>query len=543
MTIHVHVAENKTDRAAHSTSTPLTHDLPRALWLIGCVLLLLAYGLTRLHHLLVVPLFIDEALHLTRSQMVLQGHPFEPLLNSKALALYVASLFNPFVNAPFIGRIVVALIGFIGLASAMALARTLHSRAAGLVAGAIWLLCPYLFFYERLMLVDATLAATATFAAWTAVRMIRTGKLSDALLCGLALALCPFAKATGVIYGVIPLAAFFVTGRYGWRMRVRQIVITYAVTGLLMAGPVLIIIIQSADIFGVGRLTSVDGGSLGNRLSHNPGVILTAYRDYFNPVFLLLLSVLSMLGWLNRPRRGLLPTLLLIVPLAVLTVAATDLYMRYPVIAVPGLIVLGAFGFVDVAGITRQLAAAPERRAGILTRIGRWLPAAVVGIVLGAWALLWFAPFAGTVYRDPLALDAIPTSDQHEYLLDWSAGYGLREAAADLIRRASDSAQPVIVVGLIGSCNTVRLYVPPDANVTVLCPDVWDPTGQGMALGQQQIHDQIGKSGSALVLAEDEGPVAMNAIPTPRTLVASYPRPSGRYTVRLYRVTGVDPQR
>jgi hypothetical protein len=519
-----------------------TRRIPKAVWLVGCVTLLIVYIATRLHHLLVLPIFIDEALHLTRSQMVLQGHPFEPLLNSKALALYVASLFDPFVNAPFVGRAAVVLIGLIGLSSAMALGRVLHSRAAGLIAGTIWLLCPYLFFYERMMLVDATLAAMATFAGWTAIRMIRTGKLSDAALCGLALALCPFAKATGIIYGVIPVIAFFVTAPTGWRVRIRQIIVAYVVTGLLMAGPVLIIVTQAADIFGVGRLASVDSGSLGDQLRQNPGVILTAFRDYFDPLFLVLLGALAVFGWLNRPRRGLMPAVLFIVPLAVLIVTATQLYMRYPVIAVPGLIVLGAFGFADMADISSGLLKMIKRPLpDVLSGSVRWLPRAVVIGVIAIWAIVIVVPFMTTAYRDPLVLDAIPTSDQHEYILDWSAGYGLRDTAADLVKRAHDSGQPVIIVGLIGSCNTVRLYVPPEQGVTVLCPDVWDPSGKGMSLGHTEVQDQITATGSALVLAEVNGPVAMSSIPSPRKLVTTYARPDGRYTVELYRITAPSP--
>src|SRR6266513_1866787 len=87
-------------------------------WLAALFLLL--FWISRTHNLLTLPLFLDEATHLTRAQGVWEGKPFYLLETGKALAPYVAALFWPYTGAPFIGRYVVVLFGAIGLASAFA---------------------------------------------------------------------------------------------------------------------------------------------------------------------------------------------------------------------------------------------------------------------------------------------------------------------------------------------------------------------------------------------------------------------------------------
>src|SRR3954470_10124073 len=98
------------------------------------VFFLLVFWFSRTHNLLILPMFLDEASHLTRAQGVWQGRPLYLLETGKALAPYLAALFWPFTAPLFIGRYVVVLLEAIGLASVYAVGRELHSRQAGLLA-------------------------------------------------------------------------------------------------------------------------------------------------------------------------------------------------------------------------------------------------------------------------------------------------------------------------------------------------------------------------------------------------------------------------
>src|SRR5258705_8214947 len=104
------------------------------------VLLLLVFFFTRIHNLLVLPVFLDEASHITRAQYVWQDKPLYLLETGKVLAPYMMALFWPFHGQIFIGRFVIILLGLIGLAACYGVGKMLYSRQAGLLAMLLWIL-------------------------------------------------------------------------------------------------------------------------------------------------------------------------------------------------------------------------------------------------------------------------------------------------------------------------------------------------------------------------------------------------------------------
>jgi 4-amino-4-deoxy-L-arabinose transferase-like glycosyltransferase len=494
------------------------------LFVFGAALLLILYFVTRLHGLLTLPLFMDEATHITRSQAVWQGHPLDLLLTGKSLGPYFAALFYPFSGAAWIGRYVVVLLGGVGIASTIALGRAIHSRAAGLLAGLLWLLNPYLFFFERMALVDATVAALAALVAFASVRMVQAGRVRDAALAGLAIALCTAAKTTGIVFAALPVAAAVLLPTRGrlLRARVRGPIITYLVAGALMLAPALYILSQAANVFGVGALSSVESASLGERLATNPGIAFGALRAYFGPAFLTLLLTGGALAVVFTIRRGLFLAALAVIPLLALCATATNLYLRYLVIGLPGILAAAAVGLVTFAGWWR----------GRL-RLVRYVPT----LMIAAWALIVALPFAWAAYADPQALP-LPPADSNEYLTGWTSGYGLQGAAGWLNAQSAGQGAPVTATALLGSCNTIRLYLTPLAADGFRCPNIWE--GDGLAQGRAQIVEDIAHAGDTIVIAEDNGPLPDALLPAPYTPLAQFNRPGGNYTVHVLRVTRPD---
>ncbi len=509
-------------------------------WFRGIALLLIFLAwLTRLHNVLMLPLFIDEATHITRAQAVwTAGAPFDLILTGKALTPYLTALFYPFAGAPFIGRFVVVLISGIGVAAAIALGSAIYSRAAGLLAGVLWLLCPYFFFFERMALVDTALAALATLAACFAVRMIRRGHLLDAILCGLTLALCFLTKTTGIVFFVIPgVAAVLLPGAIGFRRRIGLAVIAYLVLAGLLAAPALYIASQSANVFGIGAIASAQTNGLGERITHNVIASWDAYRTYFSAPFWGLLLLAAAIGLVSHPRRGLFLLALIVAPLGTLLATASLLYLRYLVIGVPGILLLTAIGIVELAGWLRSPLPQGEG-LGVRARAG--MRVLIPTFAIGIWAIGFALPFMATAYSDPSAL-ILPDNDRSEYITDWTAGYGLRDMADYLLKQAAtltDHAQtPLIATGMVGSCNAIRLYVPPSAPVTVQCPDVWDASGAGMREGYDEIVNRAQEKGTALVIGEQNGAVGENAIPSPHEVLLTIARPGESSSVVLYAVS------
>src|SRR2546430_17848 len=76
---------------------------------------------------------------------------------------------------------------------------------------------PQLIFFERMALVDTTFASMGMLTLWIAIRMVRSGRWQIAILCGVGLVLCAFAKLTGLVFFPIPiLVALFVKSRVRW---------------------------------------------------------------------------------------------------------------------------------------------------------------------------------------------------------------------------------------------------------------------------------------------------------------------------------------
>jgi len=488
-------------------------------WMWGAVLLLLIFWLSRLHNLLALPIFLDEASHITRAQWVWEGRPLYLLETGKALAPYLAAVFWPFAGAPFIGRFVVVLIGAIGLASVYAVGRELHSRQAGVLAMALWISAPQLMFFERMALVDTTISSLAMLTLWLAIRALRSGQERLAVWCGVGLALCVFAKTTGIVFFPIPaLVALFVNMRLCWRKRINLIILSYAVAAALLIAPILYIRSANADPTGVAYgLTSVDSQDLIQRVQANAAQVWNAEQVYFSRGMLAVVLLSALFGVLYVPRTAFLLLALAAAPLGAVIATAVSLWLRYISPATPFLLLLTAI---------MLLSAADGLRKRLSPRIAYALP----WLVAGGWALLVGLPFHLTAYNNPADLD-LPEGDVVEYIQWIPSGFGIREAVQYL---QTLDTQPITVIGTAVNCNAARLYLPLNSNVTMVCPDIdW---GGGNTRIMYAIQDYAELYGQVYVLSEEGHIIYEYELPRPLTVLKEFPRPGGAYEVKLYRV-------
>ncbi|MCC7449484.1 MAG: glycosyltransferase family 39 protein [Anaerolineae bacterium] len=489
-------------------------------WTWGAVLLLLIFWLSRLHNLLALPIFLDEASHITRAQWVWEGRPLYLLETGKALAPYLASLFWPFAGAPFIGRFVVVLIGAIGLASVYAVGRELHSRQAGVLAMALWISAPQLMFFERMALVDTTISSMAMLTLWLAIRMMRSGRERLAVWCGVGLALCVFAKTTGIVFFPIPvLVALCVNGRICWRKRINLILTTYAVAAALLIAPILYIRSANADPTGVAYgLTSVDSHDLIQRVQANVAQVWNAELVYFSRGMLAVVLLAALFGVLYVPRISLLLLALAAAPLGAVIATAVSLWLRYISPATPFLLLLTAILLLSAADMLRKR---------LSPRIAYTLP----WLVAGAWALLVGIPFHLTAYNTPADLN-LPEGDVVEYIQWIPSGFGIREAVQYL---QTLDTKPITVISTAVNCNAARLYLPLDSNVKMICPDIdW---GGGNTRIMYAIQDYAEFYGQVYVLSEEGHIIYEYELPRPLTVLQEWARPGGAYEVKLYRIS------
>ncbi len=486
----------------------------------GAVLLLLIFYLSRIHHLLILPTFLDEGSHITRAQEVWQGRPLYLLETGKALAPYVASLFWPFTAPIFVGRYVVVLFGLVGLAAAYAVGRELYSRQAGLLCMVLWIIAPEMMFFERMALVDTTISSMAMLTLWLAIRMVRSGCARTAAWCGLGLALCILAKTTGIIFWVFPaLAAALVITRTCSRVRARQVLIAYAVGVALLTGPVIYVLSVSADPVGLsnGVVTSKTA-TLGERVQDHAGKMWSAEMAYYSKpmIWVILVACAFALSYATRT------AVLLLIPVAALfvavLVAASSLWLRYISPAAPFLLLITAIGMLRIVDGLRTISFPPVIRA-------------VPWLITLAWAVLVGIPFQLTAYRDPSQL-LLPEGDIVEYIQWIPSGYGIQDAAAYL--EQNYGTRPVVVIGTAVNCDGARLYLPYNTPIQFICPgldwagDNWDVV--------RMIRKRAEQDGSVYVLGEDVPIVPEYLLPRPLVTLKEFPRPGANYTVTLYRV-------
>jgi 4-amino-4-deoxy-L-arabinose transferase-like glycosyltransferase len=477
-------------------------------WMVGICLL---YSVTRLYGLTTLPLFMDEATHITRSQLVWQGEPFLLLLTGKMLVPYIGAAFYPFEGAVFIGRFASVLVGILGVVGIAGVARRLHSPLAGVIAATLWVFTPQLFLLERMALVDGSLAALAAFTALCSLHVRGVWRIGIA---GIGVALTVAAKTTGLVFMVLPAMAWVVSRETLWSAATRRFALktfgVYVVAGALLSLPTLYILSQSANVLAIGRLSSVESESLTTRLSTNGRLALLTFERYHGSLWVWLLISAALLTILVRPRVGLFLSVMVIVPLAILCATATNLYLRYLVICLPGIIGLSAIGFALVIENLKQF---PPLQP--ITRV----------VLSGALVMVGL-PFMITGYTTPANLP-LPRPDRDEYLTGWTSGYGLREAAYYV-----DKSLPgTPIIGMVGSCDTIRLYV--TARTTLSCPKIWREGG--LSDGLAQIELQIQRTGSAYVIAEEDGPLELAWLPSPYTVLQTFPRPGGYAAVILIR--------
>ena len=128
------------------------------------------------------------------------------------------------------------------------------------------------------------------------------------------------------------------------------------------------------------------------------------------------------------------------IPLGLIIGLGSELMPRHYVVCLPILLVLAG------GGLGRLFTALPAGSVRLGTQI-----AAVGALVV---AVMPFMLLAYTI-PDQLPLTVI---EQHQYLIDYSAGYGLREAVLDFPNTIGSSGTPVIASMYADGCRRANFY-------------------------------------------------------------------------------------
>lgn len=440
---------------------------------------------SRLINLTALPLHMDEALHLTRAVEVWNGHPFWQINDGKIINHWLIALFFPQTSPVFVARIATVLVVMLGYAGALRLAHLLGGERAMWVVGLLWLMTPYLLFYERISQSDAQAGAWVTLSILFAVMQGQDRRVFSVILSGLTLSIAILFKFTAAPYCLTVAFIMLVVNRQPFAQRIQELML---IAGLVLTGfipPMLYVWLKGDDFFrvalewvGIGgqSVSSISGSALAwNNLLRFWQQLIGFGEWAWVGIAVLGVGLIAVALWGNRAQRLILVAVLL--PLSIMIVVSKVIYPRHFVVTFPLIWVMAAVGW-----------------SLMLNKLSAVIPLSVGYGGLGVACALLGAGFMLRLLTDPTQAK-VPVIVQQEFFSSHSSGYGLREAM-DTLPSLVDASYPVIASMFPPSCRRANFYAV--QGFELICTD---------APALERLDQELQHYGRVYVLTEQRGEI------------------------------------
>jgi len=242
-------------------------------------------------------------------------------------------------------------------------------------------------------------------------------------------------------------------------------------------------------------------------------------------LWLLILAFGGLLLW-RRRREGIYLWGAVLLPWSLSILFAAEMSTRYLTLGVPPTLVIVSGG---VMVLWQDI-----RWQKVTLRPIIWQ--GTVMVFLLAWLGTFALPFIGAAWDEPTELH-LPERDKWEYFENFSAGYGLVAAAEDVddLPRSQPSGR-VVLLGLVGSCHQMRLYLDEHGPVWLECLE-FDWLAEDMVAINQTVQARLSEENRVYMLVEPElSYVDLDKLGVRWELVERYPRPFDGMVVELYRI-------
>lgn len=421
-------------------------------------LIIIIYFAFRLPNLLNQPIFADEAIYVRWAQ-VMKAEPtlrFLPLTDGKTpLFMWMMMPVFKIISDPLLaGRILAVFSGLGTLTGVFLLGTIFFNKRVGLLSAFLVATTPYIFFFDRMALVDTLLAAFTIWSILIALLTVKYKRIDLAMVLGYFLGGGLLTKTPGMLNLImIPLAAL--TLNYSTPNRVRQVL---KVFGLF--------IISIGISLGIYNLLRLGPGftSLNARNSdyvRNPADLLINPLDPFLPhlrdltqwwplllgyPILIALVIGIVYGIINRNKYLIAIFLIGLGPLIIQMLLLQTFTARYMLFSIPSFLLVAAYGLDQL--------------------INRYKKFSIYSLpILILVLLIWPINFGHKLITD-IENAPLPDNERRGYLEDWTAGYKLKEIAAFL---EEESKKGQIIVGTEGSFGTLpdglQIYFDKNRNV------------------------------------------------------------------------------
>lgn len=422
------------------------------------ILILGLYFLFRLPNLTYQPVFADEAIYIRWAQ-VMKAEPtlrFLPLSDGKTpLFMWVMMPVFKIVADPLLaGRLLAVASGFGTLIGVFLLGSVFFNRRVGLFSAFLIAITPYIFFFDRMALVDSMLSMFTVWSILLVLLVVRYQRIDLAMVLGYFLGAGLLTKTPGM-FNVLTMPIAILTLKFTPQNRLKKVLQAF--------GLFLISIGTGLGIYNILRL-GPGFTSLSARNSdyvRDPMDLLKNPLDPFMPHLgdiiewwplllgypVILAALLGIVFGLIKKNWYLITVLLIgLVPLLVQMALLRTFTARYMLFSIPPLLIVASFGIDNLIGYFKKY----QKLAVVL-----------IVATLSVWPINFAQKLLFDIENSPL-----PRNERRGYLEDWTAGTGLREVASIL---DNESKKGLIIVGTEGSFGTLpdglQIYFDKNRNV------------------------------------------------------------------------------
>lgn len=405
--------------------------------------LIVSFFLLRLPNLTLQPIFADEAIYVRWAQ-VMKSEPtlrFLPLSDGKTpLFMWIMMpLFKVFSDPLFAGRFLSVIAGLFTLFGVYLLARKVFGKQAAFWAGVLYVITPYIVFFDRMALVDSMLASFTVWIVYFALILLKSPRFDLAMVLGYLMGGAILTKTPGMVnLLILPLSLVgFVrrkSDKYGlvrlalvWGV---AIIIALVMYNMLRLGPEFRqLSARNGDY--IFSLQELSGRPLDPFIPH-----LHDMEDWFPKLFTypILLSFFIGVFFLikSKNRSGFVVLIWLLTPMLISMAFLKTFTARYLLPAVPLMIIFAGYGLSQIL---------EKIKAQNYLRI-------LIGLIIVLPLALYFN-YQLLMSPPP---DGLPKEERMGYFEEWTAGYGFKEIAQFLIE---ENQKQKVVVGTDGYFGTL----------------------------------------------------------------------------------------
>ena len=262
------------------------------------------YLFTRFFNLLIIPVFADEAIYIRWSQIAWldPNHRMISLTDGKPpLHIWAMIPFWTTISDPlFAGRLTSIIAGLATMIGIFFTGKKLLNKEVGGLAAFLYIVQPFALMYDRMALADSMLTAFGIWIFYTALHLFRKPTIVKSIILGILFAAAMLTKPTGIIFMILtPLLLFIIpiqkksknqysvlnTQYYSnWFSTIKQLIIPAIISGIIGLG--IYNLLRLSNAFYMIELRSLD-------YTRSQEEIITKFHEYFLQTFVVITKWLS----------------------------------------------------------------------------------------------------------------------------------------------------------------------------------------------------------------------------------------------------------